>query len=68
MAAIKDSFIDLERHRMRLEANVAELRKSLQYWQTWEAEYEGLKEQIQGLGDAPSGQELVCKVKIHPLA
>ncbi|KAL9116483.1 MAG: hypothetical protein Q9187_006992 [Circinaria calcarea] len=58
MAAIKDSFIDLERHRKRFEANVAELRKSLQYWQTWEAEYEGLREQIQGLGDEPSAQEL----------
>lgn len=59
MAGINDSFIDLERHRRQLEDNVAELRKSLQYWQTWEAEYEGLREQLQGLGDEPTEQELV---------
>ena len=61
MAGIRDSFVDLERRRRRLEDNVAELRKSLQYWQTWEAEYEGLREQLQGLGDEPTGQRLVRK-------
>ena len=44
--AAKDSFLDLERQRRRLEENVQQLRKSLQYWQLWEAEYEGLKEEI----------------------
>jgi unconventional prefoldin RPB5 interactor 1 len=43
---IKDSFLDLGRYRPLLEDNIAKMRKSLQYWQIWEAEYEGLKEEI----------------------
>ena len=56
---VKDSFADLERNRLRLEDNVAKLRKSLQYWQTWEAEYEGMKEEIEGLDDQHTDTELV---------
>lgn len=59
MAASKDSLLDLERRRAQLEETVANLRKSLQYWQTWEAEYEGLKEEISALGGKPSSQKLV---------
>lgn len=44
------SFIGLERHRLQLEENVAKLQKSLQHWQTWEAEYEGFKEELLALG------------------
>ncbi|CAD0088029.1 unnamed protein product, partial [Aureobasidium vineae] len=29
-----------------MEENVAKLRKSLQHWRTWDAEYEGLKEEL----------------------
>jgi unconventional prefoldin RPB5 interactor 1 len=43
---VKDSFLDLERHRQLLEENIEKLRKLLRHWQTWEAEYEGLKEEI----------------------
>ena len=56
---IKDSFIDLQRHRLRLEGEVAKLQKSLQHWQTWEAEYEGLKEEISALDDECSESDLV---------
>ena len=56
---VKDSFADLERNRLRLEDNVAKLLKSLQYWQTWEAEYEGMKEEIEGLDDQHTDTELV---------
>jgi len=59
MTTLKDSFVDLERHRLRLEENVLKLRQSLQHWQTWEAEYEGLKEEILALGDKPSSTDLV---------
>ncbi|KAL8816899.1 MAG: hypothetical protein Q9191_008247, partial [Dirinaria sp. TL-2023a] len=51
MAAAGADFGDLERNRLLLEGNVARLRKSLQYWQTWEAEYEGMKEEILALGE-----------------
>ncbi|CAG8960423.1 hypothetical protein HYFRA_00008141 [Hymenoscyphus fraxineus] len=57
--AIKDSFLDLERHRKRLEENVEELRKSLRHWQTWEAEYEGLKEEILAVNPAPDATQLL---------
>ncbi|KAE8447032.1 hypothetical protein EG329_011167 [Mollisiaceae sp. DMI_Dod_QoI] len=74
--AVKDSFLDLERHRRLLEENIEKLRKSLRHWQMWEAEYEGLKEEIlasesnQGqllaIGDAYDG-ELVTKKEIQEL-
>ena len=49
---VKDSFLDLERHRILLETNIEKLRKSLRHWQTWEAEYEGLKEEILAAGSS----------------
>jgi unconventional prefoldin RPB5 interactor 1 len=58
MAAVRDSFIDLEKRRRQLEQNVTELRGLLQHWQTWEAEYEGLKEELEGLGSTASRQEI----------
>lgn len=57
---VKDSFVDLERHRLRLEENISKLRQSLKHWQIWEAEYEGLKEEISSLGENPTHSELVC--------
>ena len=54
-----DSFMDLERHRLSLEQNLAKLRASLQHWQAWEIEYEGLKEEILKLRDGPSQADLV---------
>ena len=38
---------EMEAQRQQLEENVAKLRKSLQHWRTWDAEYEGLKEELQ---------------------
>ena len=61
MAAVTDSFVDLERLRLQLEENVKKLRKSLQHWQTWSAEYEGLKEEILGLGEEHTEAELVME-------
>ncbi|MCJ1462986.1 hypothetical protein MMC07_001590 [Pseudocyphellaria aurata] len=55
---ISDSFVDLERHRLRLEENVAKLQKSLQHWQTWEAEYEGFKEELLELKEDCTDAEL----------
>lgn len=56
---VKDSFVDLERHRLRLEENLVKLRQTLQHWQTWEAEYEGLKEEILAAGGKASSADLV---------
>lgn len=56
-AQSRDQLGDLERHRLRLEEQIAKLRKSLQHWQTWDAEYEGLKEEIQGFKKTSNGRE-----------
>ncbi|CAH0056576.1 unnamed protein product [Clonostachys solani] len=59
MAPIKDSLIDLERHRILLQDNIIELRKALQHWQTWDAEYEGLKEEVTAAGPSPDDLERI---------
>ncbi|KAI9037016.1 prefoldin-like protein [Aspergillus affinis] len=42
---------DLERQRLELEGNILELQKSLYRWRTQEAEYDGLKEEVEELDD-----------------
>ena len=36
----------IESRRLYLDSNIAKLRKSLQYWLKWAAEYESMKEEI----------------------
>lgn len=55
----KDSFRDLEKYRQQLEDNIAKLRKSLRHWQTWDAEYDGLKEEILSVDPTPNRDELI---------
>ncbi|KAL3427473.1 hypothetical protein PVAG01_00982 [Phlyctema vagabunda] len=55
---VKDSFLDLEKHRRLLEENIEKLRRTLRHWQTWEAEYEGLKEEILSTGPSPTRHQL----------
>jgi unconventional prefoldin RPB5 interactor 1 len=62
---MKDSFLDLERHRQLLEANIEKLRKALYHWQVWEAEYEGLKEEICAHKPFPSQEQLVSIGKAY---
>ncbi|KAJ9132964.1 hypothetical protein NKR23_g11082 [Pleurostoma richardsiae] len=62
MAAVKDSFLDLERHIQLLEQNVERLRNALQHWQLWEAEYEALKEEIESL-PAPVGRKDLARIR-----
>ena len=50
---------ELKRQQTLLEDNITRLKKSLEYWQTWEVEYEGLKEEVQKLGDQYINAELV---------
>ncbi|KAI7623373.1 hypothetical protein KC346_g2772, partial [Hortaea werneckii] len=38
--------LKIEQQRQALEGNLQQLRQSLKYWQAFEAEYEGLKEEI----------------------
>jgi unconventional prefoldin RPB5 interactor 1 len=43
--------LQVEAQRRELEENIGKLRKSLQHWQSWEIEYEGLREEIASLPD-----------------
>ncbi|KAF2193020.1 hypothetical protein K469DRAFT_715047 [Zopfia rhizophila CBS 207.26] len=54
----RDPLADLERHRVRLEENVAKIRQALKHWKTWELEYEMLKEEIQ-LKQDPNSFEML---------
>ena len=69
--ATDGSAADLERRRLQLEQNVSKLQTSLQHWQAWEIEYEGMKEDILGLGEHCSQTDLVQSlhrhVKVHLL-
>ena len=46
MSKVRDSLADLENHLDRLRDQIQQLRKALQHWQTWDAEYENLKEVV----------------------
>ncbi|KAL8963922.1 MAG: hypothetical protein Q9183_004844 [Haloplaca sp. 2 TL-2023] len=49
---------ELEPQHQRLQANVEKLKESINYWQTWEADYEGLKEELQKLSEDVSASTL----------
>jgi len=55
----RNSLEDLERLRLLLEENISKLRKALQYWQKWEVEYEGLKEELAGLPENATRDDIV---------
>ena len=61
---MRDSLADLERYRLQLEQNVAKLRDSLRYWQTWEIEYEAMKEELLEFGQVHSSSDLVKDVLV----
>jgi len=53
----------LERQRVELEGQIAQLRKSLRHWQTLEIDYEGLKEEFSLLSEDCSTQEVLSVAK-----
>lgn len=57
--AMSESVIDLKSHWSQSRENISKFQKSLRHWQTWEAEYEGLREDISELGDEPTRAQLV---------
>lgn len=60
MAPPRDGLEKLEKLRTTLEDNIQKLRKTLAYWQLWEAEYEGLKETLQALEDGSSPVDMLA--------
>lgn len=59
MENARDSLRDLENHRVKLEENVARLKAAMRHWQTWELEYEEMKEEVLGLPEKQDLAELV---------
>ncbi|EUC41126.1 hypothetical protein COCMIDRAFT_106979 [Bipolaris oryzae ATCC 44560] len=55
-ASTQSALEDIERRRVQLQQTVDQLRKSLNHWTTWEAEYEALKEEIEAAGDPSPSQ------------
>ena len=47
---------------LRLEENLEKLRQTLRYWQTAEAEYEALKEEVMDCGQPLDGVGAVCEL------
>ncbi|KAJ5651525.1 uncharacterized protein N7484_005248 [Penicillium longicatenatum] len=50
----------LEQRRLALKENVFQLQKSLYHWRTWEAEYDGLRDEIKLLPDDATTDDLVA--------
>jgi hypothetical protein len=50
---------ELDDLRESLDKRLLVLRASLKYWQTWEAEYEGLKDELESQEDEPSAEDMV---------
>lgn len=59
MSATNNLVDDLERQRQELEDNTLKLQKSLYHWRLWEAEYDGIKEELDCLNDASSKEEML---------
>jgi unconventional prefoldin RPB5 interactor 1 len=50
----------VELQRKELEQNISKLRRSLQHWQTWEIEYEGLREEIASLPSGSNSKDVLA--------
>ncbi|KAJ5267563.1 hypothetical protein N7478_010371 [Penicillium angulare] len=48
----------LEQRRLTLEDNILKLQKSLYHWRTWEAEYDGLRDEIKDLPSSATSEDL----------
>lgn len=57
----------VEAQRLSLEENIAKLRKALQHWRTWDAEYEGVKEDLLAFEGPASDEQLVSMHFIRSL-
>ncbi|KAJ5716953.1 hypothetical protein N7488_002599 [Penicillium malachiteum] len=50
----------LEERRLALEGNILELQKSLYHWRTWEAEYDGLRDEIKDLPNSATTEDFLA--------
>jgi unconventional prefoldin RPB5 interactor 1 len=59
--AVDNTIAGLERQRLELEENVRKLQQSLYHWRLWEAEYDGLKEEITLLKEDSTKDDILEK-------
>jgi unconventional prefoldin RPB5 interactor 1 len=50
----------LEQRRLTLEDNILQLQQSLYHWRTWEAEYDGIREEIGALDNNASTEDFLA--------
>ncbi|KAJ5543327.1 hypothetical protein N7461_009330 [Penicillium sp. DV-2018c] len=60
MGIPKPNLDALEEQRLALEDNILQLKKSLYHWRTWEAEYDGVREEINHLEDDASTDDFIA--------
>ncbi|KAI3221888.1 hypothetical protein DTO027I6_788 [Penicillium roqueforti] len=60
MGVLNPNLDALEEQRLALEENILQLQKSLYHWRTWEAEYDGLREEISNLEDDAGTDEFLA--------
>ncbi|OQE22373.1 hypothetical protein PENSTE_c010G08750 [Penicillium steckii] len=51
---------ELEQRRLALEDNISQLQKSLYHWRTWEAEYDGIREEVEVLDSNASTKDFLA--------
>ncbi|KAJ5579798.1 uncharacterized protein N7459_005783 [Penicillium hispanicum] len=59
MGVPNPSLDSLEQRRLTLEDNILQLQKSLYHWRTWEAEYDGFRDEIRELHNDASTEDLL---------
>ncbi|KAJ5610643.1 hypothetical protein N7510_007362 [Penicillium lagena] len=60
MGVPKPNLEALEGQRLTLEDNILKLQKSLYHWRIWEAEYDGLREEISNLPNDALAEEVLA--------
>ncbi|EFQ99690.1 hypothetical protein MGYG_02703 [Nannizzia gypsea CBS 118893] len=59
MAGSNESLMSLEQKRLELEKQITDLRTSIYHWKLWNAEYDGLKEEILSLPEDSSREHIL---------
>ncbi|KMU84236.1 hypothetical protein CIHG_02022 [Coccidioides immitis H538.4] len=63
MSTSEDILSSLERQRAELEHQISDLQQSLYKWRVWDAEFDGLKEELSALDDNSSKEDILRTAK-----
>lgn len=53
--------MEIDKLRHQLDEDITKTKALLKHWQTWEAEYEGFKEELEELGEHVTMEAMVCE-------